>query len=464
VKTLLVNTFRDYERYVPASLLPYCQYTATLEDLSDPWPPLEWAYVSAVLKAAGHEVEFVDAHVQGLTLGERDLDGYDAVVANTAPYEKWRCTQVFYDHALDLLRLAKKVGARTAVFGPHVTTTPEYFGEVDAAIVGEPDPVIVDALEGRQGGTIIAPEVALDDLPYPDFGVFEFARYDGRVFFEGRARGPLGVAMGSRGCPYPCSFCFKALVPDKVRSHAPDVVLRMVEDQRRRGVGAMIFEDLTFTMNKAWTLAVCERLRATGMKYAIMTRPDRIDDEIADALARSGCVKVELGVEAGDDELLRQMRKKAAWDSTLRAVRTLRERAVPIVSAFRMVFVPGETDATMNDFVEKCRGLGFDTFPNVCTPFPKTGLWNQGVSEGKIRGDAVHWEDVALGAGTVGTEFGRDEIRSTCDRLAWESHRPYWRSVVRYARSHGVGRLLRKMANVSSTRLAAALPVGRLSR
>ena len=70
MKVLLVNTFRDYQRYVPESLLPYCHFTATLEDLSDPWPPLEWAYVAAALRKAGHEVRFVDAHIEARDFGQ----------------------------------------------------------------------------------------------------------------------------------------------------------------------------------------------------------------------------------------------------------------------------------------------------------------------------------------------------------------------------------------------------------
>lgn len=464
MKVLLVNTYRDYAKYLPESLLRYSQYTATLEDLTDPWPPLEWAYVSAVLKRAGHEVAFVDAHLDRRSFHDRDFAGYDFVVANTAPYEKWRCTQVFYDHALDALRAARAAGAGTAVFGPHVTTTPEYFGEVDAAITGEPDAVMVDVVEGRRKGIVVAPEIPLDDICYPDFSILDFGRYDARVFFHGAARGPLGVAMGSRGCPYPCTFCFKALVPDKVRLHSPDVVLRMVEEQMRRGVRAIIFEDLTFTINKKWTLDVCERLRDTGIRYSVMTRTDRIDDDIARALSTSGCIKVELGVEAGDDEMLKQMRKKAAWENTLRATALLRRNGIANVSAFRMVFVPGETRETIHSFIDKCKSLGFETFPNICTPYPKTPLWQQGVAEGKIRGDRVHWEDAALAAGTIGNGFDRDEIARMCDRMAWESHRPYWRSLLRYARSHGVRRMLNKVARVSSSRLVSALPSSRLNR
>ena len=46
MKVLLVNTYRDYERFVSPELVRYCKYTATLEDLRDPWPPLEFVYVS----------------------------------------------------------------------------------------------------------------------------------------------------------------------------------------------------------------------------------------------------------------------------------------------------------------------------------------------------------------------------------------------------------------------------------
>jgi len=464
MKVLLVNTFRDYARYLKPSLLRYAQYTASLEDLGDPWPPLEFAYLSSVLKRAGHQVTFVDAHREGRDFSAEELKGYDAVAANTAPYEKWRCTQIFYDHALDLLKRARSVGCRTAVWGPHVTTTPEYFGDVDMAVVGEPDPVIVQGLEGKIGGTVVAPEDDLDGFGDPDYSIFDFSRYEARVFFEGKAKGPLGVAMGSRGCPYPCTFCFKALVPDKVRQHSPDRFAQIVAGLKRRGCDAIVFEDLTYTINRKWALDVAERLMGMGVKYAIMTRVDRLDEELAEALGRSGCTKIELGVEAGNDDLLKLMHKKADWDDTYRAIKLARAHGIAIVGGFRMVYVPGETEATMREMVGRCRALGLDTFPNICTPYPKTPLWYQGVAEGKIRKGPVEWEDTVLAAGTIGNGFSREDVMRGCDRLAWESHRPYWRSALRHVRQYGLGPTLKKGMQVSVNGLARAMPVGRMSR
>ena len=92
-------------------------------------------------------------------------------------------------------------------------------------------------------------------------------------------------------------------------------------------------------------------------------------------------------------------------------------------------------------------------FPNICTPYPQTPLWELGVKEGKIRGGKVHWEDAVLAAGTVGTEFSRHEVRTIAERLAWESHRPYWQSVVKYGRTYGYGRLFGKIFQVLRARV-----------
>jgi hypothetical protein len=60
---------------------------------------------------------------------------------------------------------------------------------------------------------------------------------------------------------------------------------------------------------------------------------------------------------------------------------------------------------------------------------------------------------VVLAAGTVGTGFSREEICAVADEMAWASHKPYWRSVLKYGQTYGVGKLLGKIVNTLGARL-----------
>jgi radical SAM superfamily enzyme YgiQ (UPF0313 family) len=223
--------------------------------------------------------------------------------------------------------------------------------------------------------------------------------------------------------------------------------------QRDRGCRSFVFDDLTFTLRREWVMELLDLLQPAGVRFAVSTRVDCLDEELTKKLAASGCAKIELGVETASDDNLALMNKRIRWDQVDQAVAMCRKHKIPVVSGFRMVFVPGETRGSIERMTRECRALGLDVFPNICTPYPQTPLWELGVKEGKIRGGKVHWEDAVLAAGTVGTEFSRREVSAIADRLAWESHKPYRQSVSKYVRTYGYGRLFGKIVRTLGARL-----------
>jgi pyruvate-formate lyase-activating enzyme len=451
---LLVNPYRDYTRYLSPALARLACCTATLENLEEVWQPADMAYLYSVLKKSC-AVRFLDAHLDRLPAEAIDFRGVDTVVASTAPYEKWRCTQIFHRHALDVLEKARSRGCRTVVYGPHPTVTPEEFAGVDAVIRGEPEAVIEEAVHSEKTGVFESGFIEdLDALPEPDYSIFDAKRYDARAVFEGAVRGPVAMLIGSRGCPYACAFCFQALVSRRVRYHTPEYLLSIVGKLRRdRGCRSFVFDDLTFTLRRDWAMALLDALEPAGVRFSVSTRVDCLDEALVRKLASSGCAKIELGVETASDDNLALMNKRITWDQVVEAVTMCRKHGIPVVSGFRMVFVPGETRESIEKMTRACRALGLDVFPNICTPYPQTPLWELGVKEGKIRGGKVHWEDAVLAAGTVGTGFSRQEVSAIAERLAWESHRPYLQSVSKYIRTYGCGKLFGKMFRTMGARL-----------
>lgn len=416
MKVLLFNPYRDVDRYIPADLRPYAHFTPT-ELIPYNLLPLDMAYIAGVLKGK-HEVNCIDAHVTSTQVEEVDFNGYDAVVINTAPYSHYRCCQTFVGHALEAVRMANKAGARTIIYGPHVTVAPEDFREANCVIVGEPDSVIEEALTGSGGVSGVIGPLSRPELSVPDYSVFDFSLYPSATstqIFENHDFGTIGVISYSRGCPFDCGFCFRALAPNKVRRHTLAEVEAMLHELIEvRGCTCLFWEDLTFTLDKEWTLELCNLLKRWKVPYVIQTRVERMDADIARALAESGCYKVEMGVESGVEEILRQFNKRITWKEVVEAIRVAKEAGIPRVVAFAGLFAPGETRETIEETRRKFHDLGLRFYCNIWFPYPNTSLYKVGVDEGKIGRTGGDWNGLLPLAGTIGTKFTAEEVRQVC--------------------------------------------------
>ena len=95
----------------------------------EPHLPLELGYADALLRAAGHEVLIVDAHLEGLTTDEA-ADRIAAfapgmTVVTTAPtYLFWRCAPPELRVPRLFLDALRDRGGRTVAVGPHGSATP----------------------------------------------------------------------------------------------------------------------------------------------------------------------------------------------------------------------------------------------------------------------------------------------------------------------------------------------------
>ncbi|MBI5588696.1 MAG: radical SAM protein [Deltaproteobacteria bacterium] len=403
--------------------------------------PLEVPYLGAILRKAGHSVAFIDAHQRRLKASEIDFKGFDCVIAGTAPYGNWRCAQFSYAHAVEVLGEAKNSGLRTITYGPHGTVAPATFGDdIDCIIKGEPEGSVVRALSAsRKILELNEAELPqnLDDWTPLAFDLIDFDSgfYDARYIFEGRVTGRLGNLAGTRGCPFPCSFCFKVMIPDKLRSHTPQKVAEMASELvNRYGCKALNFNDLTFTLNKKWVLEVCERLKPLRTPYSCATRCDRMDPEVARALAESGCYKIDLGVESASDEVLREIKKGHSWEESLKSIEDCRKAGIPLVKVFQIFFTPGESPESVRETFKKMQAAGIEITPAICTPYPSTGLWKRGVEEGKLPETVNSWEEVveamSRNAGTIGNSFKRGDLEGLLD-----------------AESAGIRSILNKMGN-----------------
>ncbi|HBC91592.1 MAG TPA: hypothetical protein DCZ10_01450, partial [Pelotomaculum sp.] len=266
-----------------------------------------------------------------------------------------------FANGLRVARLIKKAlpGAKVAMGGPHVTFIPGEAlatGDVDAVILfegdetfpayvqavlgGEDEPGRIPGLAYRAEGTIIfsPPRPLIEDLdrlPFPARDLFRLERYR----FKGN------VATG-RGCPYSCIFCAAGkLGGGRYRMRSVDNVLaELVELNRRYGVDRLLFYDDTLIYNEKRIFELCRGIRKHNLafQWGCFARGNRVPREVIEEIKASGCTGVSIGIESGDDEVLRRVKKRVSVEECRETVLSFRKNGLG-VKLFFIIGHPGET-------------------------------------------------------------------------------------------------------------------------
>ena len=147
----------------------------------------------------------------------------------------------------------------------------------------------------------------LDDLPFPAYEKFELEKY---IHFIDK-RLPIET---SRGCPYSCTFCdVKVSMGQAFRPRSPEHILAEIKYWYDKGFRFFEFVDDVFTMNIPRAKKVCQMIIDSGMKFdwncANGIRADRVDEELLVLMKKAGCVFVSYGLETGNPEILKSIKK-----------------------------------------------------------------------------------------------------------------------------------------------------------
>ena len=141
-----------------------------------------------------------------------------------------------------------------------------------------------DALAGEVVDTGLSIRMTKPELntvgPRPAWDLVPLEKYWEHYPFFGVNRGRSMHVLGTRGCPYKCTFCSSPQMwtTKYVVREPEDVVDEIVEYVERYGVQNVNFVDLTAATNRKWTLGLCDALeaRAPGHLLAAAGRhPDR---------------------------------------------------------------------------------------------------------------------------------------------------------------------------------------------
>jgi anaerobic magnesium-protoporphyrin IX monomethyl ester cyclase len=157
------------------------------------------------------------------------------------------------------------------------------------------------------------------------------------------------------GCPFSCSFCS---YPETAGGHFASPI-EMAEKQiqsvlRRPNINKIIFLDDTFNVPLRRFKDLCRMFCKYNFEWFSFLRVQYVDEEVVQLMKDSGCRGVYLGVESANDQVLKNMNKRASRAEFERGIKLLNKYDISMMVAFVVGF-PGETEQTIRDnqdFVE----------------------------------------------------------------------------------------------------------------
>jgi radical SAM superfamily enzyme YgiQ (UPF0313 family) len=360
--------------------------------------------LSPYLQRDGHTVRLMEAEEPGLADRVR---GYAPHVVGYSV-----CTGA-HRYYLSLNRHLKQALDFVSVFGgPHPTFFPDMIREegVDAICRGEGElafaefcrrleqagsPEAVPNFSVKKGDCIeslpprsLVPD--MDKLEFPDRDLYysvsdEVASHRVRSF------------LASRGCPYSCTYCFNHAMDEiyegswrRVRVRSPaNLVAEIASVAARYPTAFVAFRESIFPMSIGWLEEFAERYsRDVAIPFYCHLRLDLLSEERVRLLARAGCHTADVGIEAGDERIRRELLgRDMSDDQIISACGLIRRHGIRIL-ANNMLGLPGcsfEDDLKTLRLNQRCR-CDY-SLAMLWQPYPATRLAKYAKEHGFYAGD-----------------------------------------------------------------------------
>jgi anaerobic magnesium-protoporphyrin IX monomethyl ester cyclase len=353
-------------------------------------------YLASYLERAGHQADIIDLELEGMdldSLAEKIKQSKADLIGITAS------TPIFHVVRMCAQGLRERLKLPIVLGGPHITVTQmdTFTDEFDFGVVQEGEETLkelMDELSGdknfaringliyRENGEIkinpARPYIKdLDSLPFPAREKVQILRYNFEV--PGRGVIPVGTFELTRGCPFKCVFCSEPLNTGKLlrRRDPAKVVDEILEVKQKFGIDHFFALDSTLTAHRALIEGFCRELmaRKANVTFEGQTRANLVDESLLQLLKDAGLRRMNFGVESGNREVLKLMKKEVPPEAMRKAF-ALCEKLNISATCGLMMGNPGDTRKTILEsawFIRSIPQIRFAPLA-IAIPYPGTEL------------------------------------------------------------------------------------------
>lgn len=214
-------------------------------------------------------------------------------------------------------------------------------------------------------------ELASFALPYRDD--FDHAAYQ-KVWYQLDGTKTTSL-MTTFGCPFNCDFCSRPVFGDQFRRRNLEKVFAEIDQIQALGYDSLWIADDNFTLDPRYLNEFCHRMAGKKMQWSCLSRVTGITEEIVTIMKEAGCRRVYFGLESGNQDTLRLMKKQTTLEEGQNAVSLFHNSGIE-VAAFFIVGYPGETTTSIEDTFRYALELPIDIISfNVPFPLPGSQLY-----------------------------------------------------------------------------------------
>ena len=306
------------------------------------------------------------------------------------------------------------IGGMVATFAPELVIS---FDEIDILCVGDGENALINlckkiekgldyshvqGLWVKKNGLVTKNPMdtafSINDVPIPDVGLFEEARF--YKPFDGKNYRTFPIET-HRGCPYKCAYC-NSPSKEKIYKDAGEVYFRLknVEGVRREllhykeNFGAEYFyfwADTFLALSDQYFEEFAEMYKSDiDLPFWCQTRPETLTEQRVSMLKEMGIHRMGLGLEHGNEEFRATMLdRKVSSNKIVDDLKILNHFDVKY-SVNNIIGFPNETRELSMDTIRINRRINADTRNMYTfTPFHGTPLREIAVEQGLIPKDLI---------------------------------------------------------------------------
>lgn len=379
--------------------------------------------LAAILRDGGHQVHLYDCVVE--SEGEA---GLGSIVKRLSPdiigitCITWTATSAY--------RLGRELkntfSSSTLIYGgPHPSLKPsEPFlkGSADLVVRGEAEDIILPVVNGHcdnnkvihtinqasivEGDSTWAEmQPSLEGRPLPAYDLVPYSRYNSSIHLPPYAEKQAAHVLATRGCPHNCYFCASpSLYARKIRRRSPSSIASEITYLRSQyGIRYVHFVDDDLLLSPSYALDVANEIHQTvpDLLWICQARVDSVlrAKSILSTLYQTGCIGIEIGIEAAQDTALFGMGKGISTQDSFVATRYLKESNIQPIY-LTLSYAPGETtdgpfqlfrlistietSSPWNSLSEISNISTPVIYGHLMTPMPGSSFWSNAESFGRV--------------------------------------------------------------------------------
>jgi len=302
--------------------------------------------------------------------------------------------------------------------GPHPTTLPEetldfFENLIDYIFLSEAENSLIDFCNGKDITEIKGIgyidritkkkvysypnlEDDIDKFGMPAWDIIKPETYPpaqhGAVF----EKFPIAPIMLTRGCPFHCTFCAGNIIMGrKIRKRSIANILNEIKYlYDNHGIREFHIIDDNCSCDRIFFKNFLKELKDLKLDISWATpngiRMDSLDDEMLELMKSTGLYLISLGIESGNDRILKIMKKSNTVEKIRKYVDLINRHKIDIAAFFILGF-PGETKSEIETTIKFSLELpiiraNYFTF----LPFPGTEVYLELCKQGKL--NKVDWQ------------------------------------------------------------------------